>query len=221
MRFALLTTLVALLFTAFAKYVHGSRPANANNGYGPSAGTSTRRPNTSVKINIGASGWMIAHITPSAACLYRSFTSRQVRKNSSSRCSHTPARSSDTQPLLGASTSSGRSGIACSATPLFLQSRHHLPNLLRARVIRPAHRKQSTHSAEHELGLQHVGVSILGRCARPFHDAAPRQHQRPNRGAHLPEPPLAKQPQRVRDPGARRLARVDQRIPFRRREGRP
>ena len=63
------TLLDALLVTALAKNPHGRSPANANSGYGPSAGTSTRRPKTSVKMSIGAVGWISAHNTPSVIWL--------------------------------------------------------------------------------------------------------------------------------------------------------
>ena len=56
-----MTTLFAQFVTALAKNVHGSRPARRRERVRSVSGHPTSRLNTSVKISIGATGWMIAH----------------------------------------------------------------------------------------------------------------------------------------------------------------
>src|SRR5712692_5277112 len=55
---------------ADAKYVHGTRAANAKTGYGrPSDGTFAKRPKKIVNTTIVITGWMTAQPAPSAVCL--------------------------------------------------------------------------------------------------------------------------------------------------------
>jgi hypothetical protein len=81
MRLASPTRLVLLRVIASEKKVQGNKAAKAKMGYGrPSEGTLTNRPNITAKIPMVKSGWKIAHATPKAVCLYRTFTSRQIKK---------------------------------------------------------------------------------------------------------------------------------------------
>ena len=85
-RFWLPTTLWPADPIALAKNVQGNRPAKTNNGYGTSVfGADAIRPKNRLKTTIIASGWRTAQATPSTVCLYRTLTSRHVRKNNSSR----------------------------------------------------------------------------------------------------------------------------------------
>src|SRR5215218_1032210 len=66
-------------------------------------------PKISVKTATLMTGASTAHATPRIACLYRTFTSRQTRKYSSSRWLQSSAQSTAIQPLRALMTSSGRS----------------------------------------------------------------------------------------------------------------
>ena len=71
MRWLLPIRLLPASVTALAKNVHGIMPAKTCSAYGPSTcfDMPPKRPNTSAKKNVVASGWMIAHIAPSTVCL--------------------------------------------------------------------------------------------------------------------------------------------------------
>src|ERR1035437_3869121 len=102
MRFADPTRLLAAWLSPNAKNVHGRSPAYENRGYGsPSEPTRASPPKKIVKITIVRSGWRTAHAAPRTVCLYRTFTSRQTRKNRSWRNSHTSPSRSDIQPRVG------------------------------------------------------------------------------------------------------------------------
>ena len=59
------------------------------------------RPKISVKISIVSRGWTTAQATPSTVCLYRTETSRKIRKASSSRCDHISFQLTLIQPESG------------------------------------------------------------------------------------------------------------------------
>src|SRR5512141_2725608 len=102
MRFEDPTRLFDAWLSPNAKNVHGRTPAYENSGYGsPSEPTRASPPKKIVKINIVRTGCRTAHAAPRAVCLYRTFTSRQTKKNSSSRNSQTSRSRSDAQPRVG------------------------------------------------------------------------------------------------------------------------
>src|SRR6185369_11214596 len=104
------TTLFDACARPLAKNVQGTSAVKANSGYGtPSDGTFARCPKKRLNTTIVLSGWMTAQATPSAVCLYRTFTSRQVRKYSSSRCAHSSPSPREPHPRGGSITTTGTS----------------------------------------------------------------------------------------------------------------
>ena len=98
-------TLLPAADTAAAKKVHGKRPVRTNKGYGAApAGTFARRPKKMVKTIIIINGWSTAQATPRAVCLYRTLTSRQARKKTSSRAFQSSRTFKNCQPTGGSIT---------------------------------------------------------------------------------------------------------------------
>src|SRR5262245_6463107 len=110
------TTLLPALVTAVAKNVHGSSPANAKSGYGMSPDDRPpRRLKNTVNTTMSRAGWRTAQAAPSTVCLYRILTSRQQRKNKSSRYRQSSQTSTSRQPRAGSMTVCCRAGADGSA----------------------------------------------------------------------------------------------------------
>src|SRR5215831_16510262 len=71
MRWLLPTRLFAASTTALLRKVHGIMPTNTWSAYGPDTffDRPPKRPDSTEKKNVVASGWMIAHSAPSTVCL--------------------------------------------------------------------------------------------------------------------------------------------------------
>src|SRR5579883_129633 len=87
------------------KNIQGTSAVSTKTGYGwPSDGIFAARPKNSVKMTMAARGWINAQAAPKAVCLYRTFTSRQVRKYNSSRYAQNSLSRNEIQPLAGFSS---------------------------------------------------------------------------------------------------------------------